>query len=54
MPDKFLGYAQQPYQLHKELPHYLKKPNETPKYPRRKAQSLIMNKQVQNNAKLDK
>ncbi|MCB0371271.1 MAG: hypothetical protein KDD45_18100 [Bdellovibrionales bacterium] len=45
IPDKFAGYAQFPYQLQKELPVYLKKPWETPKYPRKKTHSLILNKE---------
>jgi len=44
MPDKFSGYAQFPYQLKKELPSYLKRPGETPKYYRRKTHSLLINK----------
>jgi hypothetical protein len=48
MPDKFSGYAQFPYQLQKELPHYLKRPGETPKYHRRKTHSLLLNKPAEN------
>ena len=42
MPKKFAGYAQYPYQLTSEFPHYLKKPTEEAQYPRKKTQSLIM------------
>ena len=47
VPDKFSGYAQFPYQLKKELPVYLKKPGEIPKFTRRKTQSLSLKKQAE-------